>query len=112
MMHGGGVCVYIRNGLAFTYRSDLHRDNDEIILMELLLLKTKPIIIGTVYRPPKQSDFFINFEEILTNLRSDCEIIILGDFNICCLQRSSSSCKSYTNLSKLFDLEQTICRTN
>ena len=29
--HGDGVYVNIRNGLAFTYRSDLRRDNDEII---------------------------------------------------------------------------------
>ena len=86
----------------------VYRTIGPTLVVELLLPKTKPIIIGTVYRPPKQSDFLSNFEEILTHLRSDCEIVILGDFNICCLQRSSSSCKSYTNLLKLFDLEQII----
>ena len=44
----------------------------------------------------------------MTHLRSDCEIFILGDFNICWSQRSSSILKLYTNLLKLFDLEQII----
>ena len=71
--NGGGVCVYIRNDVAFNFRSDLQRDSDEMIFVELLLPKTKPIIIGSVYRPPKQNDFLSNFEEILTYLRSDCD---------------------------------------
>ena len=55
-----------------------------------------------------QNDFLSSFEETLTHLRSDCEIFILGDFNICWSQRSSSILKSYKNLLKLFDLEQII----
>ena len=70
-----------------------------IIIVELLVRKTKPIIIGTVYRPPKQNDFLNNFEEILTNLRSDCETLLLGDLNICYLQRSSSSFICYLQIS-------------
>ena len=106
--NGGGVCVYIRNDFAFSVRSDLQTDNDEILFVELLLPKTKPIIIGTVYRPPKQNEFLNNFEEILTNLRSDCETILLGDFNICILQKSNSIFKEYVNILKLFDLDQII----
>ena len=102
------VCVYIRNDFAFSVRSDLQTDNDEILFVELLLPKTKPIIIGTVYRPPKQNDFLNNFEEILTNLRSDCETMLLGDFNICILQKSNSIFKAYANILKLFDLDQII----
>ena len=36
--------------------------NDELIFVELLLPKTKPIIIVTVYRPPKQNDFLSSFK--------------------------------------------------
>ena len=50
----------------------------------------------------------IYFEEILSNLRSDSEIIILSDVNICCLQRSSSIFQFYTNILKLFDLDKII----
>ena len=104
----GGVCVYIRNDFAFTSRSDIQMDSDEIIFVEFLLPKTKPITVGTAYRPPKQNDFLNNFKEILTHLRTDCEIIILGDFNISGLQRSSSIFKSYANILKLLNLDQII----
>ena len=87
---------------AFTSRSDIQMDSDEIIFVEFLLPKTKPITVGTAYRPPKQNDFLNNFKDILTHLRTDCEIIILGDFNICGLHRSSSIFKSYANILKLF----------
>ena len=105
--NGGGVCVYTRNDFTFSLRSALQTDSDEIFFIELLLPKTKPILIGTVYRPPKQTDFLNKFE-ILTHMNSDCEIIILGDFNICYLQRSSNIFKSYNNVLKLFDLDQII----
>lgn len=49
-----------------------------------------------------------HFEEVLANLRSDCETIILGDFNICSLQRASGIHRSYANNLKLFNLGQII----
>ena len=105
--NGGGVCVYVRQDFAFAVRRDLLSSN-EFLFIDLLLPKTKPIIIGTIYRPPKQCNFLEQFEEALTYLRSDCEIVILGDFNICCLQLSSSILKGYQNVLKLFNLEQII----
>ena len=105
--NGGGVCVYTRNDFTFSLRSALQTDSDEFFFIELLLPKTKPILFGTVYRPQKQTDFLSKFE-ILTHMNSDCEIIILGDFNICYLQRSSNIFKSYNNVLKLFDLDQII----
>ena len=106
--HGGGVCCYIRNNIAFTTRLDLNVFNDEIIFIELLLPKTKPIIVGTLYRPPKQSNFIDHLENILTNLRSDCETYLLGDFNICFKQKTSVLFKSYSNILRMFDLHQVI----
>ncbi len=49
---GGGVCTYIRNDIAFTSRDDLAHDSLETTWFELLLPKTKPIVVGSVYRPP------------------------------------------------------------
>ena len=46
--NSGGICVYIRIDFAFTSRSDIQTDSDEIIFVELLLPKTKPITVGTV----------------------------------------------------------------
>jgi hypothetical protein len=55
--HGGGVCLFIHSELAFNTRSDLLHENLEAIWAEILLPKTKPILIGIVYRPPKQLNF-------------------------------------------------------
>ena len=52
--HGGGVCTYIINSIAFNPRADLQTDGVESLWIELLLPKTKPIVIGTIYRPPKK----------------------------------------------------------
>lgn len=104
---GGGVCVFIRNDFAFSIRPDLQQHNDEVLFIELLLPKTRPILIGTIYRPPKQNEFLEHFEELLSNTRSDEEIVILGDFNICCMKASSSN-KAYMNILKLFSFQQII----
>jgi hypothetical protein len=60
------------------------------LILELLLPRNKPIIVGTVHRPPKHSSFLDSFENALTRLRTDCETIILGYFNICVLHKSGS----------------------
>ena len=41
--HGGGVCIYVRNDLAFAARDVLLHDELEATWVELLLPKTKPI---------------------------------------------------------------------
>ena len=80
----GCVCIYIINSIAFNTRTDLQTDGHgvESLWIELLLPKTKPIVIGTIYRPPKMSDFIDKFENVLCQLKSDTETIILGVFNI------------------------------
>ena len=81
---GGGVCNYIRNDVAFVTRQDLSTDDDfEFMWIELLLPKTKPILVGTCYRPPKQRSFLDFFANTLSKIDPSSEIIILGDFNIC-----------------------------
>ena len=86
---GGGVCTYIRQDLAFSERQDLRKDNLEAVWVEILVTKTKPILICTCYRPSKQNDFLELFEMILSTLRSDSEWFILGDFNICLKEKKS-----------------------
>ena len=81
--HGGGVCVYIRSDIAFNERWDLQNKIIETLWIDLLLPKTKPILISTCYRPPNQTHFLECFENILASIRSDVELYILGDFNIC-----------------------------
>ena len=88
----GGICTYIIHIyyilyiyiLAFSVKEKNSFEQDEKLWSEIYLPKTKPIIVGTCYRLPKQNDFFgVQFEFNLYKLRSDSEIIVLGDFNIC-----------------------------
>ena len=77
------VCVYIRNDFAFNHRQDLHDNRIETIWFDFLLPKSKPITIGVCYRPLNENiDFWDHFESCISNIRSDCEIMILGDINV------------------------------
>lgn len=106
--NGGGVCVFIHNRLAFSILKDLKIEGMESIWIEILLPKTKGIIVGTCYRPPKQSDFLNFLEQSLNKLNPECEQIILGDFNICCKSNTSSLYKPYKNILEMFNLKQLI----
>jgi hypothetical protein len=55
---GGGVLIYIRSDFVFNSRHDLEHNNLEATWLELLLPKSKTILCGVIYRPPKQSDFY------------------------------------------------------
>ena len=43
---GGGVCVYIRNDVAYKRRTDLNSATVEAVRIDILLPKTKPILTG------------------------------------------------------------------
>ena len=45
---GGGVIIYIRDGLVFSERNDLH-NNNEAIWIQVNRTRCKPLIIGCIY---------------------------------------------------------------
>ena len=48
-----GVACYIRNDSNYNVQSYFPKEIENIlILFELLLPNTKPIVVGTIYRPP------------------------------------------------------------
>ena len=60
--HGCGVCLYIRSDISFSPRIDLQTDNIETVLGgSPPACKTRLILTGSCYRPPRQSDFFLIF---------------------------------------------------
>ena len=73
----------VRRNLSFN-RIDLPFNNTEHIFFDLLLPKTKPILIGILYRLPKQAGFLNNISEALAYIPkyNDRETYILGDINI------------------------------
>ena len=78
---GGGVCMYIMSNLAFNPRPELSADQLEILCINILLRKTKPVLICVCYRPPHQNDFYKLFELSISNIFLNSEIIVLGDMN-------------------------------
>ena len=54
--HGGGLACYIRNDVSFNVRGNFSNEVENIFF-DMLLPKTKPILIGILYRPPDQSKF-------------------------------------------------------
>ena len=79
---GGGVCAYIRDDIAFNTRQDLQSGNTESLWFEILLPKCKPIFFAVFYRPEDDRNFLQNCEDSFAKVRSDCELIIMGDMNI------------------------------
>ena len=80
--------MYIRSDLAYNQRNELENDDLEDIWLELLLPKSKPIVIGTCYRAPKNNKIMDCLESTMSKLQPGCETIILGVFNICLLNNS------------------------
>ena len=64
--NGGGVYTYICSEIAFSIKNDISSEQDEILWTELYLPKTKPIIVGACYQPPKQNDLVDQFENNLS----------------------------------------------
>ena len=89
--------MYVRSDLAYNRKTKLENNDLEDLWLELLLPKSKPIIIGTCYREPKNNKIINYLEATLPNLQPDCETIILGDFNICLLNNSNLKNK-YTDI--------------
>jgi len=87
---GGGVAIFVHKSLAYDQRSDFN-GNFENIFIDILLPKTKPILVGVVYRPPKSSGFVEIFTESIINSNSfeTQEAYILGDININLLDKKN-----------------------
>ena len=80
--HGAGVACYIRNDLSYNVKSYFQKDIKNTFF-ELLFPNTKPIVEGTIYHPPNQTNFIEIFNENLSKANTNnIEIYILGDFNI------------------------------
>ena len=54
--HRGGVACYIRYDVSFNVRGNFSNEVENIFL-DMLLPKTKPILIGILYQPPDQYKF-------------------------------------------------------
>ncbi len=103
---GGGLIILIKKHIKFEI---LNIDNCGIIEVLFIKLVNKNITVGCCYRPPNSlvSDLDI-FEECLTNLiLNQNELILLGDFNINLMQKTSLQNK-YINIVECLNMSQII----
>ena len=106
--HAGGVCLYIREDLPYRTRLDLCNNDLEDLWVEILLPKSKPIYVCVCYRNEQNKNLLKSLETSISNLRSDCDFLVLGDFNICLINSKSKLCKDYKSLLNLYNCKQLI----
>ena len=80
---GGGAVCYVRKALSFNHKTIFYR-NIESILTDIFLPKSKPILVGVLYRPPDKPDFIEHLNNSLkeSNISNTQESYLIGDFNI------------------------------
>ena len=82
---GGGVLIYVRDGIPFIRQTDFVEDNFECLWIQINRRFCKPMAVSVVYRPGyfNIEDFTNALTRILDNTDLDkVETIILGDFNV------------------------------
>ena len=93
---GGGLAIYIDDTYDFKIRNDIlvpstNQHKYDYLFIEVFpnKLKSKSIIVGTVYRSPgfNSNDDMVEFNNSITNIvtsleQTDKDIIISGDFNL------------------------------
>ena len=84
----GGVACYISDKYSFKRRSDLEKNNLEILWLEILLKNSKNFLLAIMYRPPDSSsylpkDFIVSLNDSLLNVESESiETVLMGDINV------------------------------
>ena len=80
---GGGVACFVKNYILYNRKPNFCI-NTENILIEIFLPKSKPVLIGILYRPPDKYDFVNHLERKFsdTNVYESQECYLLGDIKI------------------------------
>ena len=112
---GGGVALFIKNGLTFSEADYSHLNTNNIdIESQWVLVKqpnSKTILIGNIYRPPQGNieNFIQVLENSFTNIDlSKTELYLMGDFNIDMLDKKNCFTKKLLDFIKPFGLHQLI----
>ena len=106
---GGGIIVYVQNCINAKRRFDLETNSIECIWLEITVGKSKPFLVGNMYRPPNSKVEFVDrFESFIDNVSSEGkEIILMGDFNKNLLNEHKD--KEWENFTTSLGLSQLVC---
>ena len=77
------VACFAKNSISYNWKPNFCI-NTESIFIEIFLPKSKPVLIGILYRPPDKYDFVNCLERTFsdTNVFESQECYLLGDINI------------------------------
>ena len=80
---GGGILVYVKDGVCCNRRPDLEHESLECVWLEIKPNKGKSFLVGNIYRPPNSTVQWNSiFEECIEKvLGEEKEIYLLGDIN-------------------------------
>ena len=79
--YGGGVAVYVKNGIKFSEQSDLGSDLESVSI-ELKINYSKPFIVTTIYKPESKVEIYEKIESLMCKIDTeDKECILTGDMN-------------------------------
>lgn len=79
--NGGGTVIYIHERFSYN-RTSLNNNDLDMVLCTLKFQRSRPLIIGGIYRPPSDSNFYSNFTNLLDEVDLvNSELYLLGDLN-------------------------------
>ena len=106
---GGGCAIYYKNFLDVVVITKYDTTEFEALWVELKLCSQR-LLIGTIYRPPDQSNFYEKLPPVLENIWSTRKnILITGDFNSdLSPEHNNGNGKKLSNILKHFDLVNAI----
>ena len=110
---GGGCLIYFKQSpTVFPRSSRLNIVKETESAWIELTVKSQKFLVGAVYRPPDDEEFFANFSSVLTSIKHKRKnIILLGDFNSDLLEKGSSKAlpgNRMKRIIKCFDLKNII----
>ena len=110
---GGGLLMYVRKELKFTYIHEPKMNkSEESCELQLRSPHQKSIVLYNVYRPP--NSLIDEFIKVLSDRvedeseKSNCEIVFLGDFNINFKARASPEKKNLVAWQNKYGLKQLV----
>ena len=99
---GGGLAIFVHNGLTYNERKDLSSKNENIesLCIEIINAKSKNILVNTSYRQPagRYNEFETYLKQFFYKSKNKTSYLV-GDLNLNLLDhRANTKVKYYLNL--------------
>ena len=96
--YGGGFLIYVSKALESFKMDELEEEHIEGVWAKICLRRSTPIVVGSIYRPPRSGSDFRDMEvlhayldQVKLKLRKTKEIYIFGDLNCNMLRKNGLS---------------------